>query len=336
MADDADNFIINEAAYEDMQEIVYSIKTYVDRRSMSSASKRDLDASRTISMKLEGIRFLLRTIRPSPVRDRVPAYDKQLIDQIVQEIEALYNDLAFRTELAGRPFQYLGPSRERQKRAEIVRKYEGLTAGDALLRMIEIAQASFDAESSVTVDPSQAARQLRRIVPTQDRVAPVQFEIRDGRLAIAHLHATPREDDVANARSARTMLIENGQKIIANLQQSNCDKRLLETVETLQRKLLLDEDIIQIGIINIGCEMMSSAFSQELPDAVVAMLKAQTTSVGLYVAQFEEWSRFSANAASIDLSIDDIAQISHTASRLDTSKNRLLTTGSTAMKVGTV
>jgi hypothetical protein len=61
---------------------------------------------------------------------------------------------------------------------------------------------------------------------------------------------------------------------------------------------------------------MSSAFSQELPDAVVAMLKAQTTSVGLYVAQFEEWSRFSANAASIDLTIEDIASVSDTASRL--------------------
>ena len=116
-------------------------------------------------------------------------------------------------------------------------------------------------------------------------------------------------------------MIENCKKIIDNLKNSNCDIRLIEHIELFQTKLASDYDVIHLGILNIGCEMMCSTFEQELPSAVLAMLKAQTSGVGLFVAQFPEWARFSENAATVELTSDDVARVSDTALKLVTHLN---------------
>jgi hypothetical protein len=73
---------------------------------------------------------------------------------------------------------------------------------------------------------------------------------------------------------------------------------------------------VQIGIANIGCATMHSAFNEELPDAVNAMLDSHTVAVSMYVAQFPKWQRFIENAASIELDSGDIEIIRDVTNKL--------------------
>jgi hypothetical protein len=67
---------------------------------------------------------------------------------------------------------------------------------------------------------------------------------------------------------------------------------------------------------NIGVEAMCSAFEAELPDALRGMMLGHTRGISMYVAQFPDWQKFSENAASIELTQDDIRGVSETAKTL--------------------
>jgi hypothetical protein len=150
--------------------------------------------------------------------------------------------------------------------------------------------------------------QLRSIVPAQ-KIAPAQFEIRDQRLAVRKKSSNSREDDRQNIETARSELQQNGAKIIQELQQSNCDRRLLDNVQYLQNQLLDQTDAIKIGITNLSCEFMCSAFDHELPSAVSSLLKAHTRGVQLFVGQFPEWNKFLENAATAHLENSDVENL---------------------------
>jgi hypothetical protein len=91
---------------------------------------------------------------------------------------------------------------------------------------------------------------------------------------------------------------------------------LVETLEQLQFQLETDENIVKIGITNIGCETAGGAFAKELPDAVSAMLQAHTRAVYLFAGQFPDWNRFLENAASVHLTMRDIEKVSEATSKL--------------------
>lgn len=156
---------------------------------------------------------------------------------------------------------------------------------------------------------------LRGLVPAQ-KVAPVQFEMRSGRLAVLHAPRKGLPEDITNIDNAKRALLEQGRKIIAELERSNCDKRLLESLQHLQRELDADENAIQLGLSNIACEVMVRQFQSELPDAVFAMVQAHTRGVEMFAAQFPEWGKFVENAASTALAESDIESVSRAAAEV--------------------
>ena len=155
-----------------------------------------------------------------------------------------------------------------------------------------------------------AVSRLKRIVPKQQNVSPVRFEILERRLVIVAQPAATFEEDKANARAAQAELAAQGYNILEQLERSNCDRRLIDSFKDLQGKLGANADIVRLGLSHITCEVMCDKFQCELPDAVSAMMKAHTLGIGMYVAQFPDWQRFSEQAATAELSATDIPQIS--------------------------
>ena len=202
---------------------------------------------------------------------------------------------------------------------EIDIAFESRTIGEALEYLIERTESELGfargEQTSLTV------RDLRNIVPAQ-KVAPVQFEIRDGRLAILHIPRIGLPEDAANIANAKQSLLEQGNRILSELERSNCDKRLLESVQLLQRQLADDGNAIQLGLSNIACEVMVRQFQTELPDAVFAMVQAHTRGVEMFAAQFPEWGKFVENAAAIALAELDVECVAEAAAQVvNTLKN---------------
>ena len=153
-----------------------------------------------------------------------------------------------------------------------------------------------------------AFEDLGRIVPRQ-QVAPVKFAITDGRIVVDQSPPRTEHADRDNIKSALEHICSSGDQLISNLERSNCDRRLLESVKELQEQLTSDGNIVKIGLTNMACTVMSAQFQDELPNAISAMFNAHSASVSLYVAQFPEWDQFTQKAAAIDLDEDDIAEV---------------------------
>ena len=164
-------------------------------------------------------------------------------------------------------------------------------------------------------DPKTSVAHLRQLLPPQ-KIAPVQFAVANGRIVVAPQadEADPR--DALNIKAAREQLLSGGQRILKELKGSNCDKRLIETVQFMHDQLASEHNIVQLGIANIGCDLMYVQFQAELPDAMLAMLRAQTVSISMYVGQFPDWHRFVENTAIVEIDQDEIARIHATAGKL--------------------
>ena len=161
---------------------------------------------------------------------------------------------------------------------------------------------------TLDVQGVQPFEELERIVPRQ-QVAPVQFDIVSSRIVVVTPSPKSAEEDKSNIQSALEHIRGGGEQLISNLENSNCDKRLLDSVKELQSQLVSDGNIVKIGLTNMACGVMSTQFQSELPDAVVAMFTSYSASVSLYVAQFPEWEKFTQKAAAIALDDDDIAEV---------------------------
>jgi hypothetical protein len=156
---------------------------------------------------------------------------------------------------------------------------------------------------------------LERIVPRQ-QVAPVQFDVQDDRIVVTSRSPRRADADKDNIKSALEHIKGSGEQLVNNLENSNCDKRLLESVKELQSQLNSDGNIVKIGLTNMACGIMSAQFQGELPDAIVAMFNAYSASISLYVSQFPEWDQFTQKAAAIDLDEDDIVEVDIAAGNL--------------------
>ena len=169
--------------------------------------------------------------------------------------------------------------------------------------------------ASSDLNPAQAARTLRQVVPRQ-KISPVQFDIVDLKITLLHREAGTANPDSDIASAAKDELLTRGEKIIGELSRSNCDRRLLENFQDLQRQLCRERDIVRLGISNLSCRVMSNAFEAELPTAVKSMLHSQTLGISMYVAQFPEWARFCENAAASEFEESSIRSIQSSAALL--------------------
>jgi hypothetical protein len=154
--------------------------------------------------------------------------------------------------------------------------------------------------------------QLEKLVPRQ-QVAPVHFDVVNNRIVVINREPRTQEADRKNIQGALEHIRESGATLVGNLERSNCDKRLLETVKELQSQLTGNANIVRIGLTNMACATMSAQFKNELPEAIVGMFSSYNTSVSLYVAQFPEWEQFTERAAAIELDDEDVARVEDTA-----------------------
>lgn len=149
---------------------------------------------------------------------------------------------------------------------------------------------------------------LERIVPRQ-QVAPVQFDVVDGRIVVRHQSSCALESDRGNVAAALDHIKGAGEKLIESLKNSNCDRRLLESVEELHSQICSGENVVKIGLTNMACGIMGGKFQEELPDAVSAMVGSYNASISMYVSQFPDWENFTQKAAKIDVDEDDVAEV---------------------------
>jgi len=159
---------------------------------------------------------------------------------------------------------------------------------------------------------NSVVQHLRHIVP-QQKVSPAHFDIVDDRIVISKTPSQPLDAATSISNAARSELACQGEVLVSQLSQTNCDKRLLENITKLHEQLSNKDDIVRLGIANLGCSMMCTAFENELPSAIAAQLKAYTVGISMYVGQFEEWHKFSDNASSLKLDNANIDTIQNSA-----------------------
>jgi hypothetical protein len=216
-------------------------------------------------------------------------------------------DLPFRANATAKSIDSLNI----QFRESIFRRR--VSVEEALGRLRELIEAASPEPRQPGMLPTAA---LRGIVPPRQQVAPVQFEIRSGRLAISNQPPLEWDEDAPNIASALAHIREEGKRVLMSLENSNCDKRLLESVSELHAQVTAKGNVVKIGLTNIACGIMSSQFERELPDALNGLLSAYTSSISMYVAQFPEWEQFSSKAAQINLSHGEIEALCETADKV--------------------
>lgn len=156
--------------------------------------------------------------------------------------------------------------------------------------------------------PPTLLEEAQSLTPEQ-KIGPVKFEVADGVLRVQHQASLAPEADVRNTEAALRELLAAGEQLATALTSSNMDRRLIESVVDIRARLASKQDIIQLGIAAIFCQTMWAGFTEELSTVDAARLKAYSVSVGMYVAQYPEWVRFSENAAAAEYSSEDVASL---------------------------
>jgi hypothetical protein len=149
---------------------------------------------------------------------------------------------------------------------------------------------------------------LRNALPEQ-KLAPISFDIEHSKLVVVHRAVDPSSADINNVKNARNALLEQGIGIIEALERSNCDRRIIDGIKRLQNGLARYDNIIELGIINISVDKVCKSAASEFPDALLGAIDGHIAGVGMYVAQFDEWRRFSENALDVELDASDIKHI---------------------------
>lgn len=236
------------------------------------------------------------------------------VNELRISLDNLLADRSF-ISLAERTRLVLSGSREA---LDVIRSIEprfhstGLNVAQGIVLLLEVT-SRWPIASPLHEQPDTV--QLRRMIPPQ-KIAPAQFEIRNGRLSLARRDNHYAARDEQNIKSAREELLRSGERILGELRNSNYDRRLIESVEYLQEQLLQDGGIIRLALSNIGCDMMCGVYGDELPDALTSMLRAHTRGVDMYAAQFPEWNRFLENAATIQIEPQDVANLHRATEKL--------------------
>lgn len=175
----------------------------------------------------------------------------------------------------------------------------------------------FDLMGEVSEEQSSSinGQRLRTLAPTQ-RLAPVWFDVVNGRIVIIDQPASAGLDDNTPLQETHDFLMGESEKVLSELQGSNCDRRLVDNFRQLTEQLRVNDNPIKLGAMNITSSFMTIQFKDELPDAVFAAMSGVTQNISMYVAQFPEWVTFSENAAAAEIDGDVVSQIRESAEKL--------------------
>jgi hypothetical protein len=158
-----------------------------------------------------------------------------------------------------------------------------------------------------TASDENSAQQLDEITPEQ-KAGPLQFEVRNSVLRIKKQPGRLNNEDKKSIIAARSALEENAFSLAKLLSESNCDPRLIDVVKEVHDIIASGADVIRLGIVNFTCDYLFSRLSEEIPDVAAARFQGLNVAIGLYVAQFPEWHRFTENAAKAEIENEDIAR----------------------------
>jgi hypothetical protein len=289
-----------------------SLRQSIDRpfRSRAPTAEGERERFTRTMMMIEEARIRFNTYtryREEPTRGEWDAARKELLSFVDAFVHSDFVDPA----VYNRPF-ILGPmmTRDRDNPSAFMRIFmyrdNRVEVSDALVRFREYLEQSGGA--LVETQGSLSLGDLERIVPRQ-QVAPVQFDIVDNRIVVASGAPKTLKADRDNIQSALEHIRGSGEQLLNNLANSNCDRRLLESVNELHSQLISEGNVVKIGLTNLACGVMGAQFQAELPDAIAGMLNAYNASISLYVAQFPEWEQFTQKASLIDLEEEDVVEV---------------------------
>lgn len=281
--------------------------------------------------RFEEVRFEFRSImRPNRKRE---FEEEDALRHLQKKLEHLLSSPQFMdiaTQLKMRPTPFSGRPQRRILHPGLYEREVAVADGiNFLIESIHHVpgrQAFLFKEDNVT-RAFFDARAIRKVVPSDQNIAPLKFDIADEKIIISPQSPLLLDEDCQSANSAKDSLLANGSEIIGELEKSNCDRRLLENIKDLQQKLQAESDIIKLGLANIGTGIMCGVFSEELPNAVCSMIEAHNVGISMYVGQFVEWRAFSEKAALSEITNEDTATISSAAEKLigELEKNPTLT-----------
>jgi hypothetical protein len=297
--------MVSEREIDELYRGIMNLRASLDLPMRNSLLRRDpiyLEAFKSISLKIESMRLDLSFARRTGERP-----SGEVLRQAETDLRELLDNPTFH-ELGRRRFRSGPPGRENLLQELNQGDRSIIEAAQILLRRInEMSRGSSEREEK---GPSSVA--LRRVVPEQ-KLAPAMFDIIDGKLVLVKQTLQARADDAVNAQRARDALLERGKGIIDALERSNCDRRVVESMRQLQTELERQDNIIELGLMNMAVERVCKGAAAELPDALLGAIDGQTVGIGMYVAQFPAWQRFSENAASVELDVADVERIGEAA-----------------------
>ncbi|AXV15281.1 hypothetical protein CYG48_05920 [Neorhizobium sp. SOG26] len=154
--------------------------------------------------------------------------------------------------------------------------------------------------------------ELASLIPEQ-KVAAYKFAYEHNKIVVVDQPSEASGLDAATAEAAREVLVEQGERILLDLQGSNCSPRLVQAYQALQDKLAQNKNLVQVGILNSACSRLTLASEEELSTSLFEMLKAHIDSVYNYLAQDPQWRAFVEHSMSTYMERQDVDELIATA-----------------------
>ena len=141
-----------------------------------------------------------------------------------------------------------------------------------------------------------------------EKVAPFHYSFDGDRLTV---NKQPAGADLAGAiASAQALLLEQGARLMEDLRKSNGDRRLFEAFVALHQKVSDGHDIVQLGLLNITFEGALRGAESEISNILAEVLRGHAVGVRHYLAQFPEWVQFSDAAAELEVTREELGNLS--------------------------
>lgn len=156
----------------------------------------------------------------------------------------------------------------------------------------------------------KSSEALRNVTPAQ-KDGPIEFVFDRGILRIQHRISSAGDHHRVNAENARLALLTSSQTLLKHLAERNHDKRITTLINEAMALVHDRRDVIALGLNSIALSLLAADEDGEMAGPVLAQLRALNAGIGMYLAQFPEWVRFTESAAAVEFTPDDVDIVRH-------------------------